>query len=221
MCDNVDLKIILEEYSSYHQVKYGKRPDICRRAEKEVGMEGCLQGNPARRRKAQRALNKMKRWPLLCFWFRILNWNRGGVFSVEWFYQVSELEQQQPTSGREQRRASGLFRKKWQKKFSPRPSSPSPLSTIAVTFCQSGNSIVYRNHKVCDGLASLYDGVPSYIVLLKWLQSIISQIESFHMMESHHMMEFHHMMTFHHIMNKRCACSSSGLPASEGPDRRV
>ena len=29
------------------------------------------------------------------------------------------------------------------------------------------NSIVYRNHKVCDGLASLYDGVPSYIVLLK------------------------------------------------------
>ena len=30
-----------------------------------------------------------------------------------------------------------------------------------------GNSIVYRNHKVCDGLASLYDGVPSYIVLLK------------------------------------------------------
>ena len=31
----------------------------------------------------------------------------------------------------------------------------------------SGNSIVYRNHKVCDGLASLYDGVPSYIVLLK------------------------------------------------------
>ena len=30
-----------------------------------------------------------------------------------------------------------------------------------------GNSIVYRNHKVCDGSASLYDGVPSYIVLLK------------------------------------------------------
>ena len=84
-----------------------------------------------------------------------------------------------------------------------------------------GNSIVYRNHKVCDGSASLYDGVPSYIVLLKWLHSIISQKESFHMMESHHMMEFHHMMTFHHIMNKRCACCSSGLPASEGPDRRV
>ena len=35
VCDNVDLKIILEEYTSYHQVKYGKRPDICRRAEKE------------------------------------------------------------------------------------------------------------------------------------------------------------------------------------------
>ena len=30
-----------------------------------------------------------------------------------------------------------------------------------------GNSIVYRNHKVCDGLASLCDGVPSYILLLK------------------------------------------------------
>ena len=62
MCDNVDLKIILEEYSSYHQVKYGKRPDICRRAEKDAGSEGySLQGNPARRKKAQRALNKMKR----------------------------------------------------------------------------------------------------------------------------------------------------------------
>ena len=62
VCDNVDLKIILEEYSSYHQVKYGKRPDICRRAEKEAGTEGySIQGNPARRKKAQRALNKMKR----------------------------------------------------------------------------------------------------------------------------------------------------------------
>ena len=28
-----------------------------------------------------------------------------------------------------------------------------------------GNSIVYRNHKNCDGFASLCDGVPSYIVL--------------------------------------------------------
>ena len=28
-----------------------------------------------------------------------------------------------------------------------------------------GNSIVYRNHKVCDGFASLYDGSPSYIEL--------------------------------------------------------
>ena len=62
VCDNVDLKIILEEYASYHQVKYGKRPDICRRAEREAGSEGSLQGNPARRRKAQKALNKMKRW---------------------------------------------------------------------------------------------------------------------------------------------------------------
>ena len=35
VCDNVDLKIILEEYSSYHQVKYGKKPDVCRRSEKE------------------------------------------------------------------------------------------------------------------------------------------------------------------------------------------
>ena len=61
VCDNVDLKIILEEYASYHQVKYGKRPDICRRAEREAGSEGSLQGNPARRRKAQKALNKMKR----------------------------------------------------------------------------------------------------------------------------------------------------------------
>ena len=29
----------------------------------------------------------------------------------------------------------------------------------------NGNSIVYRNHKVCDGFASLYDGSPSYIEL--------------------------------------------------------
>ena len=35
VCDNVDLKIILEEYSSFHQVKYSKKPDICRRADKE------------------------------------------------------------------------------------------------------------------------------------------------------------------------------------------
>ena len=84
VCDNVDLKIILEEYSSYHQVKYGKRPDICRRAEKEVGTEGCLQGNPARRRKAQRALNKMKRWPISYFWFPILNLKTGWVFLVGW-----------------------------------------------------------------------------------------------------------------------------------------
>ena len=86
----------------------------------------------------------------------------------------------------------------------------------------TGNSIVYRNHKVCNRKASSCDGVPSYIVTMKLWQSIISHMmESFHMMESHHMMEFHNMMTVHHIMNKRCACSSSGLPASEGPDRRV
>ena len=30
---------------------------------------------------------------------------------------------------------------------------------------EMGNSIVYRNHKDCDGLASLYDGSPSHIVL--------------------------------------------------------
>ena len=36
-----------------------------------------------------------------------------------------------------------------------------------VLYSHIGNSIVYRNHKVCDGLASLYDGVPSYFVLLK------------------------------------------------------
>ena len=35
VCDNVDLKIIVEEFASYHAVKYGKRPDICRRVEKE------------------------------------------------------------------------------------------------------------------------------------------------------------------------------------------
>ena len=35
VCDNVDLKIILEEFSSYHQVKYGKKPEVCRRSEKE------------------------------------------------------------------------------------------------------------------------------------------------------------------------------------------
>ena len=28
-----------------------------------------------------------------------------------------------------------------------------------------GNSIVYRNRKVCDGFASSYDGSPSYIEL--------------------------------------------------------
>ena len=82
VCDNVDLKIILEEYSSYHQVKYGKRPDICRRAEKEAGSEGySLQGNPARRKKAQRALNKMKRWLVTSnqycsFRFPMFNWNK-------------------------------------------------------------------------------------------------------------------------------------------------
>ena len=48
-----------------------------------------------------------------------------------------------------------------------------------------------------------------------------------HMMIFHHMMFFHHMMIFHHMMNMhhniktRCACSSKGLPASEGPGRRV
>ena len=83
VCDNVDLKIILEEYSSYHQVKYGKRPDICRRAEKDAGSEGhSLQGNPARRKKAQRALNKMKRWPIWhwqcsTFTFQTFNWNKA------------------------------------------------------------------------------------------------------------------------------------------------
>ena len=35
---------------------------------------------------------------------------------------------------------------------------------MAVPSCM-GNSIVYRNHKVCDGFASLYDGSPSYIEL--------------------------------------------------------
>ena len=70
---------------------------------------------------------------------------------------------------------------------SPHGPEVSPYGPVGLP---EGNSIVYRNNKVCDGLASLYDGVPSYIVLLKWLQSIISQIESFHMMESHHMMDF-------------------------------
>ena len=32
-------------------------------------------------------------------------------------------------------------------------------------YTDDGNSIVYRNHKVCDGFASLYDGSPSYIEL--------------------------------------------------------
>ena len=35
VCDNVDLKIILEEFSSFHQVKYGKKPEVCRRSDKE------------------------------------------------------------------------------------------------------------------------------------------------------------------------------------------
>ena len=79
VCDNVDLKIIVEEFASYHQVmddgdllvgchyiplsqvKYGKRPDICRRSEREPGDTASLQGNPARRKRAQRTLNKMKR----------------------------------------------------------------------------------------------------------------------------------------------------------------
>ena len=80
VCDNVDLKIILEEYSSYHQVKYGKRPDICRRAEKEVGSEGhSLQGNPARRRKAQRALPPRAPSPCATLWRWVLSGRRRRV----------------------------------------------------------------------------------------------------------------------------------------------
>ena len=74
VCDNVDLKIILEEYASYHQVclpslspcwhysqvKYGKRPDICRRNEKDGQGGDSIQGSTARRKRAQRALNSKR-----------------------------------------------------------------------------------------------------------------------------------------------------------------
>ena len=74
VCDNVDLKIILEEYASYHQVclpslppccpysqvKYGKRPDICRRNEKDCQGGDSIQGSVARRKRAQRALNSKR-----------------------------------------------------------------------------------------------------------------------------------------------------------------
>ena len=42
-----------------------------------------------------------------------------------------------------------------------------------------------------------------------------------HMMIFHHMVIFHQMMNMHHNIKTRCACSSKGLPASEGPGRRV
>ena len=57
VCDNVDLKIILEEYSSYHQVKYGKKPDICRRAEKENNEVAAKRKKPQKTMKRSPSVN--------------------------------------------------------------------------------------------------------------------------------------------------------------------
>jgi katanin p60 ATPase-containing subunit A1 len=57
VCDNVDLKIILEEYASYHQVKYGKKPDICRRAEKENNEVAAKRKKPQKLMKRSPSVN--------------------------------------------------------------------------------------------------------------------------------------------------------------------
>ena len=57
VCDNVDLKIILEEYSSYHQVKYGKKPDVCRRSEKENNELSVKRKRPHKLTKRSSSLN--------------------------------------------------------------------------------------------------------------------------------------------------------------------
>ena len=48
---------------------------------------------------------------------------------------------------------------------------------------------------------------------------VFKMVESHHMVDVHHMVEIHHMVESHH--NFWCDCSWNGLPASEGPDRRV
>ena len=54
---------------------------------------------------------------------------------------------------------------------------------------------------------------------------VFKMVESHHMVNVHHMVEVHHMVDIHHMVeshhNFRCDCSRNGLPASEGPDRRV
>merc|ERR1712062_595581 len=57
VCDNVDLKIILEDYSSYHQVKYGKKPDVCRRSEKENNELSVKRKRPHKLTKRSSSLN--------------------------------------------------------------------------------------------------------------------------------------------------------------------
>ena len=60
VCDNVDLKIILEEYNSYHQVKYGKKPDVCRRSEKENNEVAVKRKKPQKMTKRSSSLNNSK-----------------------------------------------------------------------------------------------------------------------------------------------------------------
>ena len=48
---------------------------------------------------------------------------------------------------------------------------------------------------------------------------VVSHHFVFKMVDVHHMVEINHMVESHH--NLRCDCSWNGLPASEGPDRRV
>ena len=54
---------------------------------------------------------------------------------------------------------------------------------------------------------------------------VFKMVESHHMVNVHHMVEVHHMVDIHHMVeshhNFRCDCSRNGLPASEGPDRKV
>ena len=64
--------------------------------------------------------------------------------------------------------------------------------------------------------------VVSHHLVFKMVEShhvVVSHHFVFKMVESHHMVDIHHMVESHH--NFRCDCSRNGLPASEGPDRKV
>ena len=54
---------------------------------------------------------------------------------------------------------------------------------------------------------------------------VFKMVESHHMVDVHHKVEVHHMVEIHHMVESHhnfwCNCSWNGLPASEGPDRRV